>query len=610
MEQLKNASKLEMSDYESYIEDQNVILDIVQEIVEMNLRSFSNNFIRVWLIKNQLKREQLEVFMSIHRIWSSILDVNVLGPKFINSSCSLIEAPPGTGKTYLVGAMAVTSFDKSTFLAYSCNLRDMMNGIAQMDSLTYNSFIMRHMKYEGSKVTYFGYQYVWNKVDLSLGDQFCKLFESAKESKPPPTSILFCDEIYMIPVFELIWLWMYSKIHNVQLIFTGDRKQQSYMRRMAGYPKNNYPILQIICNVFELSRVVRQEGDAQFINKLEQFRNMMHLEDFTETDVALKFNHLFELYTLFMPHFYQPINFDALYMATFHRTIKRRTDLWEQYHMEQGSTMINIYYELANSEDPWLREFTSTKFVPYLTCVIGCKYIYTNVKTRMKQIVTLLQVKRKSIVVSDANDTLLEIPLAPINIAFMPQELVKDLSEYASSLFDHVNITPSSILTYPIRPLTCTYYSVQGMTLSVDKLDLSLDSASCNAVYTGLTRLTSQIQIGLLETTKLKFLEFTHFMNDEYYYRFPITDITMRMTKAQLAKEHFALVASTSVFEAGFGAMKILRNAYWPIQQYEGPSQLELMVNIVRDKWSDIIVSDSAYFKSCLSHVSSNTISD
>lgn len=604
MEVLRNTSRITLDEYQNQLNDRNRVIHILREVNALGLKSFSNNFIRVWFVRRKLKPQQLQVFDSFHQIWSSVLKSYEFGNSFVSSTCGLIEAPPGTGKTYVIAALAITSFCESIFLAYSCNLKDMMSDIDGMNSMTYNSFVMKFMKYEGSRVSFFSSSTLWTTSKMSIELQLWKMIQSAKHSNDCDMDILYCDEIYMIPVFELIWLWMYCKVFKKQLVFTGDRKQQSCMRHVAGYPKNNYPILQLIANVFALETVIRQEGDAEFSHKLNQFREMMHLEDFTETDVAMRFSHLYALYHLFRKHFYEAADYSALYMATHHKTIKKRIEDWIAHHQTLNTEMVNFYFEIERTPDPWLYEYQSKKFVPFLPCIIGQKYIHVDVKTRIKKYVTLLQVQRKALVVKDEEGRIFKVVQVPINNAFIHQEQINELLDAVS--LPYVRLTPSNIKMFPLKPLVATYYSVQGMTIAVDKLDLSLDHASCNAIYTGLTRLMSQQQIGRLETKKLNSLEFTHFMNDEFYYKVPES---LTATNEDIVHAIFTRVTSINAFESSTGFVKILRNSYWPFEtKQEDKSRLENLIVVLREYWDKIvtIASFDEFTDTLNNHVQTN----
>jgi hypothetical protein len=152
------------------------------------------------------------------------------------------------------------------------------------------------------------------------------------------------------------------------------------------------------------------------------------------------------------------------------------------------------------------------KFHHFLLLIRCACYLYTDTSSLEKRIVKFIGSKPNvTIMVRDmSSKRFIELSRTPINESFVhPDQIVllKQLSE------------GSGLYQFPLKFYALTYHVAQGLTISVDALELNIDGQTLNSIYVGLTRIQSEEQLRKIHSFELLNFMLTDYFNDEYYYK-------------------------------------------------------------------------------------------
>lgn len=278
-----------------------------------------------------------------------------------------LDANPGTGKTFLVSAIAQVLYPQSPclYIVYTKNLSLDLSEIRCLTTQTCCKFLMRSLNCSFSTACN-----LWNlrssgamfSDDIDT-DAFLRNIHLMWRSIQKIYAYLIqsnyrfviVDEYTVLSPWLIVTMVLVSKMYNVPVLFIGDQFQQNSMNKTAFHQYNNYKLLyslletsvggavledgsrsQLLENILTLTQGMRQNLDQDFQAKIHSITKLLQVHS-RGTDLRLSFNFKYHIYTLFRRNFSMPENYKALYMAQYHRTIKER---WKRCaHDERHQTV-------------------------------------------------------------------------------------------------------------------------------------------------------------------------------------------------------------------------------------------------------------------------------
>ena len=234
-------------------------------------------------------------------------------------------------------------------------------------------------------------------------------------------------------------------------------------------------------------------------------------------DIYLDFDLKYKIYTMFKSNFFLVENFSALYMAQYHQDLKKRISRTIDYlNLKKIPYFRAMFCKKQNTKYTPLsineENVAAHKFHHFLLLIRGACYLYTDPSSLEKRIVKFIGSKPNgTIMVRDmSSKRFIELSRTPINESFVhPDQIVllKQLSE------------GSGLYQFPLKFYALTYHVAQGLTISVDALELNIDGQTLNSIYVGLTRIQSEEQLRKIHSFDLLNFMLTDYFNDEYYYK-------------------------------------------------------------------------------------------
>jgi len=469
---------------------------------------------------NSLSSEQKTILLSLHRVLSQNQNDG-------KGQCLLLDAPPGTGKTYLIAALSLTLCELGLYTAYSNNLASAMSEICTIDAMTNCKFLMDFFD-----VNYMKAKFLWNsRKHPSIGDQVFCLLEKIKKAtfNKEIHQILMLDEYTIVSPWQIFMYFLLSKVHGVVVMYSGDRNQLSSIDKTIYHQENNYRMAKCCSDEeFRLVRLMRQDGDEIFSENIRKITQSMEDPNFfSDCNLA----HKYLIFTLFPEKFFTVTDYTALFMAQHHRSITERIVKYtnsKQADFDSNSNRVfKSYYH-----DSLIGLTITSKFPMYLLMVLNNHYIYTD-QLGSKHIVVLrkfgLNLKSELIYVivqyvENANITL-KLTRQSLNDTFMVPEHMSWLREVAT-----IKTAKDSLKQFPLKFFAYTYYAAQGLTLSNEKIELDIDT-NLQSIYVGLTRVKKSEQINRLYTEDLINILVTFYFNDDYYYKMSSKSVTDSFVK-------------------------------------------------------------------------------
>ncbi|UBZ25574.1 helicase 2 [Crangon crangon nudivirus] len=496
--------------------DRKLLHTFVQTHQHTLLKTCHVNIPKIYIAYHSLSPEQRTVFLDLHRSFQST-----------TGSINCIDAGPGTGKTFMVCCLALTSTLDIRYLVYTRKLAQRMMNVIPLTASTCCKFIMGTMK-----INYMKSKYIWSTFNsetestLTAAEKCRQIMKWVMDIDTTliTQDVLILDEDSVVSPWFLLYLYCISRYYNKHIIFIGDRYQQNSINKTIHHNGSNYAIIyqMVEGKVNNLVYRIRQQKDQEFQAVLHTIYGMFEGSHNTMTEYPMKFNAKLCIYRLLQPHFNMREDFNATFMSQYHMNIKKRMLRYEQ-HLKTNTIKYNRIYIMRKISKIASQPVTITepncKFLPYIIMVKNEEYVY--VASDNKEYVVIF----KGFI--STSQMVIQIPELGQTLSIVRQPLTSAIvhEEYMTWLRGH-NIT--SCMQFPIRMKTMTYHAAQGNTISLGKIELDLDTSSLNSFYVGITRILERAQIGRIHTEELLSLALTHKLNDAYYYRCATT-VSLRL---------------------------------------------------------------------------------
>lgn len=455
------------------------------------LKTCHENIVKIYIIYHSLTSQQQQLFLSVHKKL-----------QLEEASFTVIDAGPGTGKTFLISLIILSCRHDALYMVYSKRL---MNIIDQLNfsgsSKTCCKFVM-----DIFKIKYFDAKFLWSCHTATFREKCVQIYTMVLKIKPEDRDeqLYILDEDSIVSPWYIFFLYIFAKIYNKHVIFIGDRYQQNSITKTFHHNECNYSLIRSIQGITNvvLTERVRQKKDLAFINVLEKINCIFQDVD---TEVKMTFDVKFTILNLLYSHFILEETFDGMYFSQFHVMLKARLDRYEGYLKEKSIKYDKVGFckRVKNKYVPYTNK--SKKYIDYILLVVGEDYVY--IPNNVSQYrVQLIRVEPDVLTIKNY-DTFEILQIRRISLhAFLVAE-------------EFIAILPPGLFQFPLKNLTSTYHAAQGLTIGVGKIDLDLDASTLNSFYVGITRIVAKAQLLKIHTSELINLLITLQKNDEYYYR-------------------------------------------------------------------------------------------
>lgn len=440
-----------------------------------------SNKLRSSLVLQVLTTKQRKIVCSLLTLFSSQ-----------QSSVSLIDAPPGTGKTFLIAAFSLLLRDKLTYTAYSNNLAASMENMLTITSLTTCKMMMNIFK-----TNFMGTKSLWSskRHNNNINKQLHELYMTIKAANLQTHQICVVDEYTILSPWQIVSFYLIAQEKQWHIIFIGDKNQLSSIEKTISHSYNNFPIAKILSTkVFTLATIMRQQ-DVWFAAKIVKLTELLN-----EPMTWNRFGQRFEIFKMFVSNFFVETCTKGLYIAARHREITKRIMDISEITKDHGAR--KNYY----ADD--LRNVPCSKFPTYLLLIVGHFYVYTN-KANIKELVLLERIESNNIIHIKCGNKILKLGKTALRENFMVPEHIAWLR----------TVSNSRLSQFPLKFFAHTFHAVQGLTLE-DSSHIELNVDSCLfSIYVALSRVRHGHQVKRLYSRDLHSFMVTHFFDDDFFYK-------------------------------------------------------------------------------------------
>lgn len=466
-----------------------------EKLLCTNYASFDPNSQIINVLYRQLNEIQKKCFLTMHN--------SISNQKY---SITLLDSRPGTGKSHLMASFSLSCQPNMLFVVYKQELVDYMQRLPYWDCFTAAKFKMQLFQLNSYKNFFSKYE----NTNTSIDDILIRIFILTKMIDVKLISqydVIIIDEYTVLnPEMLLVFCFM-AIVFEKHIIFCGDKCQQNSIEKSSQSRglSNFHIIQQLATSKMSLNRIMRCSDDT-YNKKLDVFREM--IEHSAGGSTPLNYHHAYTLYILFKNNFYNDNIYDGgCYFAMHHKMLTEYTKKFKDYLMKNNKCYKISRIQNKNNDIPDYDE----KFYFSLILVPGMTYIYNKKKHPLFGQYKLLSYTDDTVTLCDPKNNKQHI-ISPTKISI--ENVLDAFYERLNSKF----IGP--FFQYPLTPLyTSTYHNAQGLTLN-SNIDLNTTRATCESIYVGLSRIKSERQLNKIEVDQrlLKSLEYTHNMNDEFYY--------------------------------------------------------------------------------------------
>lgn len=456
-----------------------------------------------------LTDDQKAVFSTIHqKISNSYGEQLSIDGSFVVEVpfIGLLDSNPGTGKSTTLNILATTLNKMLIFLVYQKHLKSKASEYGNICAFTCCKFLMTitRMPYEDIRFLFCRGNLRNNIEDLHAYEQTLCLFPSIE------TDFILVDEYTVLHPITLFVYYLYCRKFKKNLLFVGDKYQQSSISKSRYHHENNYGIVVALSSIsLKLLEQVRIT-DPEYKKNIDVVKNMLiGSRDNKKMSFALKY----ELFLLFEEKFYTKDDYRNLFITQYHDCIKKRIQLTEQYLRAKNIPYLQSkYYELSDNPQSKFRKANfsnpeSLKFLTYLPIICGYKYLYLDDQGNRTVVTCMGEEDGKFLCTDDESGELLSLSRIRLTSEIMGDEWMKVMCDARS--FYH----------YPVKLLHSTYAAAQGLTLSKEIIEIDLDTMYLNAVYVGLSRIKSGEQLHKIHSNHTFSFVLTKYFDDGHFYR-------------------------------------------------------------------------------------------
>lgn len=505
------------------------------------------------LILNLLNEEQKIAYNEIETF---------LDPKNLDI-CIALNAPAGTGKTFLIGVLLSLIQRKMLYIAYSNNLVNMLKPFHmecedayEKHTFTVTKFLIKLLRYN-----YFKVKTLFNVSSMKSYISKLQTCLDAALDSPIKYHVVIIDEYTVLSPRLLIYFYCLCACKNIKLIFVGHNLQQNTIQSCNQYSSSNFTLISTFSKkILKLIKNTRIT-DKQYLQKINTLTSYITCRD---GDTPLTYPVEYLLFELFPTKYFSNVGYHLPYCASYHRQLNERLEQTVERLKATGKSYTQSYYtdECGNI----LNCDSKYKYANYILLVPNWKYIYSDINGKFgldeKRIVTLLEIKAENVTVKDEIE----------NVTFqLTQQRLAPYQLVDGHYNDLMLNGGKYVVNFPLKNFHTTYYSIQGLTIK-EKLELNVDAKSLNAIYVGLSRIDSEDKLSaLISQHKFHFL-MTWYKNDEYYYKIIInkeeikngmlkliSTLPDRASRIEILDKLIFTTVSKIKFKSEFGNIKTLK---------------------------------------------------
>lgn len=430
-----------------------------------------------------LNEKQRKIFDEIH-YWLNNRNSEATSD---NTIAMLLDAPSGTGKTWLLMSLLITMHRNDIlFLVYQRTLSQMAESIANITAYTCARSVMQFcdVSYNESEV------YFHPRLLL---ENFRKIILTQIDL---PFKFIILDEYTVVSPWYLLLVYWVAKQNGACVLYCGDRLSLDSMHKSYFHDEGNCTIVEALAsNRMFLDLDQERIRDNQYEDKVNEFKDML-TGSCNNLDMTTDMKH--KLYQLFLSHFLQESDISATYVGQFHWDLYRRAREICWYYETMGIECYRSPYYLsvvdANGITSWnqMQVTPNGKFLEFLPLIKGYVYYHINSEGRRCLVKYLERRENKVIVVEDVKTGLrTELFLEQISLDYYVSQEYEYLKNCAGN-----NGLPYQ---YPLRLRLRTYHSIQGHSIqNEEKIELNIGVNVSNCVYVGLSHVREESQLGRL----------------------------------------------------------------------------------------------------------------
>lgn len=428
-----------------------------------------------------------------------------------------LDAPPGTGKTWLMGALMLTVHCGRRVVTYVAPQHRQVNAMRSDTGgrgqspvygqcTTLDRYVATH--FMRSEINIIQTMRYISEPDVTFEQALVFIYQlvSAFQTKLMH-AVLIVDEYATINPLILVVLMVCARLRGFVLVLAGDRCQQSPIGQRPWHSQSNYALACALVPAerrHQLTVSIRSGGDSDLTRRLNRVRDMIDANQATPTTPE----RMYTLYGLFRDQFHCPP--DPLrrgYIAECNAAITQRVDT--AMSCAESSGVVCRRAPITSGHQPC--DVTQNgdgprRFPVYVPLIAG--WIYRHGTDR--RLVRL-----------DNIDTMQATDMQT------GEQLVVNIQDAAESLtpqhMSELQPTSPPPQCYPLVPMVSTAYMAQGMTVPPQiSIDIDMNQRTMQSLYVSLSRVTSMTQLGALYTPHLGSLVETERRNDGYLYNVPL----------------------------------------------------------------------------------------
>lgn len=425
------------------------------------------------------------------------------------SKIMVLDAPPGTGKTFLLKRIFHTI---PTSICYSAYTRELCYNVGislHPDRTCMTTCKLMNYLFD---IGYVASKNAW--VKFSSKDSSNEAAEKRAASANLSWRVVVVDEYTVLAPLLLKTLMLMVRNNRVVIIFAGDRCQQAPIQKSKFEKASNYSLItntESKASTYTLTKQMRVlDADYSYILNDIRCRIIQTEGNVVALNFKEKVNLIRQLgVELLLP---KP-SVEAMYLSQYHKNIKRHVEDLVNSHRKK---IIRIPFVIKNAEKNWespkcLNEMLAqSKFIDALYIHDDFTYLWQPERSNGQLIPVKAKFENGHMFVYKQGVKLQRL-----------QRLRCSHDNTHPELMEIFSLMCTGVYQFPIRHSAQTYHAIQGKTIECEKLELDLDAKSLNAIYVGLSRVRRRSQLGcLLSTDKTSIIASLHY-DDGCNYQIP-----------------------------------------------------------------------------------------
>lgn len=402
----------------------------------------------------------------------------------------VIQAGPGTGKTFTLLCIAYTGKYVTTTIIYKHDL--LTTFCLSSNTMTVTSFIMNifNIKFMSQK-----YLLLQLCGDLSGQEYLFAMVSLLRKASIPKfkKGIVILDEYTIIPKPILTIALTLLEHYEIGTIVCGDRNQLQNIHNSKHATSSSYSIARFFAHkvfMLDINERCSDEEYNTFIQYISQFSSSTALGSFAYALIAV----------MFFDKLFTRSKYNSIHLAGHHQDL---ADSAHGYVMnnkyEHEDYLIPAYKNKLDDDIPMINGFYQPqaltiykeskrigKFLPYLPIVVGARYYVLKHSEFCQGTMKAYDKENETItmIMDDGNE----------------EKIIKKTTECNGVIFsEHLDYLKTGvrgqIYNYPIYPANfMSIHKCQGCTIS-QNLDINLTHTNYQGLYVALSRVTNPSKI-------------------------------------------------------------------------------------------------------------------